>query len=579
MNNGDIIGGRYRLDRKIGQGGTGRIWLAQDGRLDRRVAIKFLLGHTAAHRSRLAKRVSLEAKIAASIQHRNVIQIFDFGTHDANIPYIVMEALSGFTLGEAFDAAQPFSLDTLIHIVSEVLRGLSAVHDAGIVHRDLKPENIFLVKEARGKLSPKLLDFGISRSLEPEMRPSAVTTTEGMILGTPEYMSPEQARGDSNIDKRTDIYSIGTIMFEAFAGGVPFPATSITELLIAVIQRNAPPLYALAPQLGQPLCTVVDKALAKDRDRRYAHAEEMLDAVVAAALEIPTELDRHASLFPPETIRNRAKRRSDDAADEPASADVGGSKAPRAAAAQPHSTPQTVQEPGIQRRGKRPHGSKPSERPYVAASAQTTLPLEAAASETSRVQLSLPRTLWLALAALAAFGMTLAAVVTLLDRSRAPEGSGLIVVQAPSSTAATTPHTPAEQTQPARPAAERGEATVLDVRADPPPKKTATAKARKPSSVDPLQLMAASVAEAFSRQKAGVVACLNEHAADVEGTSQLKVRLLIDRNGVASNAELLPAAISSKPVAGCMKAAVTNMRFPRPDQPTTFSVPLLWRRK
>jgi serine/threonine protein kinase len=579
LNNGEIIGGRYRLDRKIGQGGTGRIWLAHDGRLDRRVAIKFLLAHTAAHRARLAKRVSLEAKIAASIQHRNVIQIFDFGTHEANIPYIVMEALSGFTLGEAFDEARRFSLDTLIHIMTEVLRGLSAVHDAGIVHRDIKPENIFLVQEARGKLSPKLLDFGISRSLEPDMRPSAVTTTEGMILGTPEYMSPEQARGDSDIDKRTDIYSIATIMFEAFAGGVPFPATSITELLIAVIQRNAPPLYALTPQIGQALCSVVDKALAKDRNQRYAHAEEMLDAVVAAALEIPAELDRNVAVFPPDTIRNRAQRRSDDETEEPASAGIAGSRAPAVNAVLPHSTPETVQEPGIQRRGKRAHGSKPSEHSFAGQSGHETLPLGAADGVTSRLQLALPRAVWLTFAALAAFGLTLAAVVTLLDHFRAPEGSGLIVVQAPSSNPA--PHrAPAEPTPPPGSAAATGDAVLLDVRVDPPPKKAAGAKAaRKPAPADPLQLMAASVAEAFSKQKASVIACLIQHAADIEGTPQLKVRLLIGRNGVASDTELLPAAISNKPVAGCLRAAVTNMSFPRPEQPTTFSVPLVWRRK
>jgi serine/threonine protein kinase len=575
LNKEEIIGGRYRLDRKIGQGGTGRIWLAQDGRLDRRVAIKFLLAHTPAHRSRLAKRVSLEAKIAASIQHRNVIQIFDFGTHEGNIPYIVMEALSGFTLGEAFDAALPFSLDMLIHIMTEVLRGLSAVHDAGIVHRDIKPENIFLVKEPRGKLSPKLLDFGISRSLEPDTRPSAVTTTEGMILGTPEYMSPEQARGDSDIDKRTDIYSLGTIMFEAFAGGVPFPATSITELLIAVIQRNAPPLYALVPQIGEALCAVVDKTLAKDRDKRYAHAEEMLDAVVAAAREIPAELDRHEALFPPETIRNRVKRRSEDGADDPQSAGVAESKAPSVRSAAPNLTPETVQALGIQRRGKRPSGSKPNEQRIGAELAQATLPLQAAGAATSRMPLALPRAVWLSLAALAAFGVTLAAVISLLDRIRAPEGSGLIVVQAPSSNPAATPHLAAEQTS-----AADGDIAVVDVRADPPPKKAVGAKVRKPTTaVDPQQLMAASVADAFSRQKASVIACLNEHAADVEGTPQLKVRLLISRNGVASDTELLPAAISKKPVAGCLRTAVTNMSFPRPDQPTTFSVPLVWRRK
>jgi serine/threonine protein kinase len=573
VNSGDIIGGRYRLAREIGQGGTGRIWLAQDSRLDRRVAIKFLFAHSSSHQARLAKRVPLEAKIAASIQHPNVIQIFDFGTHDANIPYIVMEALSGVTLGEAFDAADQFSIDSLIHVIAEVLRGLAAVHDAGIVHRDLKPENIFLVKEPRGKLSPKLLDFGISRSLEPDTRPSAVTTTEGMILGTPEYMSPEQARGDSNIDKRTDIYSFGTIMFEAFAGGVPFPAVGIAELLIAVIQRRAPPLLELAPRIGPALCAVVDKALAKDRGQRYAHAAEMLDAVLAASLAIPAELDRQAAVFPPDTIRNRVRARRGDPTEDISSAEYRDSGAPIFEPRPRQTTPETLQEPVIERRGKRPHKTKPSERPLASEPLHAALPLEAGAVATSRPQLVLPRGLWIALAAVLLFGIALAVAVTLIGRIGEPEGSGLIVVQAPNTHPAPQ-REPLEKTPPAPPLPEPVERGPADSS-----KKTPAGKARKAAPVDPMQLLAASVADAFSRQKAGVITCLNEHATDIEGSPQLKVRLLIDRNGTASDAELLPATISGKPVAGCLRAAVTKMSFPRLDQPTTFSVPLLWRRK
>jgi serine/threonine protein kinase len=576
VNSGDTIGGRYRLVREIGLGGTGRIWLAQDGRLDRRVAIKFLFAHTPAQQARFAKRVSLEAKIAASIQHPNVVQIFDFGTHESHIPYIVMEALAGFTLGDAFDTPQIFSLDTLIHIMSEVLRGLSAVHDAGIVHRDLKPENIFLVKESRGKLSPKLLDFGISRSLEPGARPSAVTTTEGMIVGTPEYMSPEQAQGDRHIDKRTDIYSIGTILFEALSGVVPFPSRSVAEALIAVIQNNAPPLYDLAPQLGRALCGVVDKAQAKNREKRYAHAAEMLDALLAATQQIPSQLDRQSPLFPPLAIRSRAQRRRGDESDDAPSTDASRSEPSVTVAAVPHATPKTVHGPA-QRRSRRPYNPDSGEQPLVAVPMHATLPLEAAAVATSR-PLALPRALWLALVTVGVFGVVLATVLTLVDRFGAPEGSGLIVVQAPSSS----PATSAAQTPSVlEPRAAAGALAALEETraAAPANKKAGAGKPRKAPAADPMQLLAASVADAFSKQKAGVIACLNEHAPDLEGAPQLKVRLMIDRNGVASNAELLPATIASKPVAGCLRAAVTKMSFPRPEQPTTFSVPLLWRRK
>jgi hypothetical protein len=194
----------------------------------------------------------------------------------------------------------------------------------------------------------------------------------------------------------------------------------------------------------------------------------------------------------------------------------------------------------------------------------------------SRPQLALRRALWLALAALAAFGVTLVAAVTLIDRIREPEGSGLIVVQSLSSNVATTQHASADPTPASRPDPAKEERGAL---ADPLTKKTAPAKARKPGTADPMQLMAASVADAFAKQKAGMIACLNEHAADIEGEPQLKVRLLIDRDGIASDAELLPAPVSSKPVAACVRTAVTRMSFPRLDQPATFNVPLLWRRK
>jgi eukaryotic-like serine/threonine-protein kinase len=571
VKSGDIIGGRYRLERKIGEGATGRIWLVQDGRLDRRAAIKFLHAPTPARQARLARRVALEARIAASIQHRNVIQIFDFGTHEGNLPYIVMEALSGLTLGEAFDSAQSFSLDTLIHIICEMLRGLAAVHDAGIVHRDLKPENIFLVKEARGRLSPKLLDFGISRSLEPETRSSAVTTTEGMILGTPQYMSPEQARGDSHIDKRTDIYSIGTIMFEAFSGSVPFPGLSTAELLIAVIQSEAPPLYEMAPEIGPALCAVVDKALTKDRNGRFAHAAEMLDAVLAASLDIPAELDRHAALFPPASISSRVQKDPDE------TEDGGEFEAPPFANSDPYSLPRTVQQPGAPRRGQRSNAFDPSGPPRAAGSAPPVTPIDAS-SATTLHSFTTPRAIWVGIAATAILGASIAAAYGLIDGNREPEGSGLIVVQAPSLSPPVGLPAPAEPAAAQPLAVQPVEPVALDER-EPRNKKGSAAKARKAPAMDPMQLLAARVAESFSQQKASVIACLNEHAADLEGAPQLQVRLQIDLTGRATAAELQPAAIASKPVAHCIQTAVTRMSFPRPEQPMTFRVPLLWRRR
>lgn len=593
MNKGDLIGKRYQLDRSIGQGGSGRIWLAQDTRLDRRVAIKFLLASNAYRRVRYARRVALEAKIAASIQHHNVVQIFDFGTHEDETPYIVMEALTGFTLGEAFDDARAFSLDALIHIMSEVLRGLAAVHDAGIVHRDLKPENIFLVKEGRDKLSPKLLDFGISRSLEPESRRSAVTTTEGMIIGTPQYMSPEQARGDMRIDKGTDIYSIGTIMFEAFAGVVPFPAQNVSQLLVAVITREAPAMFDVVPHIGKPLCTVIDKALKKDRAQRYQDAAEMHDALLAAAEQVPAELDRQAPLFPPEKIRARAmsrRPRGDDGVDGESEQPPDDSEAP---VTQP--TRDTVHERARQRRQAARETPSESAIPLATESSASALPIteispSGAAAATQKIVRSLtPARYALSLGVLAVFslGVAVAAIIVLRDRTAAPVGTGMIVVQAPTPS----PTAAASQIPAAKPAAAAAAAVeAKDVELEPvapaagPERKAAAPKARKPTAAapaaaDPMQQMTAGVASAFAKQKAGVIDCLNKHPDQVESSPQLTVRVSIDKRGKVTQAELLPEAISSKSVGSCVRNAVSAMSFPTPEQPMTFRVPLMWRRK
>ena len=574
MNSGDLIGHRYRLDRKIGQGGTGRIWLAQDTRLDRSVAIKFLWARDPDKRARLTRRVAFEAKIAASIQHPSVVQIFDFGAHE-DTPYIVMEALSGYTLGEAFDAAQSFSLDSLIHILSEVLRGLSAVHDAGIVHRDLKPDNIFLVKESRGKLTPKLLDFGISRSLD-ETRHSAVTTTEGLIVGTPQYMSPEQARGVGDIDKRTDIYSLGTIMFEALAGVVPFPARNISELLLAVITHEPQPLYERVPQIGEALCGVVDKALCKDRDQRYAHAAEMHEALLNAVRHVPATLDRTRPLFPPEAIKLRASGKAPHRPETP-SEPVVFSEEPAPLANEPE---ETWHSPAARRKHKQEPAplhdalSLHSDEPHAALPASIDSAVTRAHTRNAPTALRVG----LILGALAVLGVSAAVVAVILnDRSSAAAGTGMIVVQAPPSAARPAP-APAPQGEPPA-TSDSPKLIAAEPRPSPGPARKPSAAKKPATSEDPMQRVAADVADAFSKQKARVIDCLNQHPDDIAGSPQLTVRVSLDAAGHVTGADVLPEAVANKPVVTCVRAVVRTMSFPRPGQPATFRVPLLWRRK
>jgi serine/threonine-protein kinase len=193
---------------------------------------------------------------------------------------MVMDYLDGESFATYVRGA--FPTEEVVHLVVMALRGLVAVHTAGIVHRDLKPDNIFLVRDGSG-VYPKLLDFGISKQTDhSQSKRSAVTTQQGVLLGTPAYMSPEQARGLKDIDHRTDIYSMGVLLYEALSGQLPFDAEHIGDLMVKVISATPTHLSALCPELPKALCDVVMKAIARDREVRFQSAEDLRVALLAA---------------------------------------------------------------------------------------------------------------------------------------------------------------------------------------------------------------------------------------------------------------------------------------------------------
>jgi eukaryotic-like serine/threonine-protein kinase len=449
-----------------------------------------------------------------------------------------------------------------------VLRGLATVHHAGIVHRDLKPENIFLVKERDDKLIPKLLDFGISRSLEPDTRRSAVTTTEGMIIGTPQYMSPEQARGLRDIDQRTDLYSLGVVLFEALTGFVPFDSRNTGDLLMQVIRDPAQPLYELVPQIGESLCHVVDKVLAKDPAQRYADATAMQAALVAAARRIPSTLDRRERMFPPPAIggNNESKR-----------AGVGrGVRSPTAQSLSIPAAPRAARGPSKLAELSPWHSA--SDAPTQDRLAQVT----PAVAEQSASKLatgaaavrgwSAPRR-WLPIA-VSSLGLVVVAVAATLAwtyRDAGRDDSGFIVVQAPAPAPPPSTQTAAHGSVPVE-----AEPESQTKPAPEPPKVRKQVTAEAP---DPLRLMAAEVARAFARQKVKVTGCLDAHPEDMQSAPQLTINVTVTAAGKASSAQLLPETIANKPVSGCVTEAVLSMSFPPQTQPTTFRVPLLWHRK
>jgi hypothetical protein len=272
---GTIVGEKYRLEEPIGQGGMATVWKAVHTTLDRPIAVKFLEA-VGTSSQQLAERFLQEAKLAAGLRHRHVVDILDFGVHEGQ-PYMVMEFLAGTSLADRYSEGPAVTDFELLEIVAMTLSGLAAVHDAGIIHRDVKPENIFLVEDADG-IYPKLLDFGISRGFGQAGR----ITRTGAVVGTPQYMSPEQARGLKDIDLRTDLWSAGIVLYEGFTGEVPFDSENPGDVLIGVATEDVLPLSELRPDLPVSVIELVHRALRKDRTERFQTARDMRDAVLAA---------------------------------------------------------------------------------------------------------------------------------------------------------------------------------------------------------------------------------------------------------------------------------------------------------
>lgn len=270
---GTIVGDKYRLEEPIGQGGMATVWRAVHTTLDRPVAVKFLEA-VGTQAQKLAERFLQEAKLAAGLRHRHVVDIQDFGVTETGQPYMVMELLEGSSLADRYEEGPPVSDWDAMEIAAMTLSGLAAVHDQGILHRDVKPENIFLVEDADG-MYPKLLDFGVSKGFDSDRR----ITRTGAVVGTPDYMSPEQARGVRDIGPRSDIFSMGIVLYEAFTGVTPFESENPGDVLINVATAEPVSLAELRPDLPVELVALVHKSLAKDPDHRFVDARAMREAI------------------------------------------------------------------------------------------------------------------------------------------------------------------------------------------------------------------------------------------------------------------------------------------------------------
>lgn len=269
---GSIIAERYCLLRKLGAGGMGSVWLAHDQSLDSQCAVKLVDPEKAADEE-VRIRFEREAKAAAQIRGANVVDIFDHGIWDGT-PFIVMEYLEGEDLGARLEREGALDTEQTYQIVSQVARALVRAHAAGIVHRDLKPENIFLVPGDDQEVA-KVLDFGIAKHEQYSL--AGKTTKTGSFMGTPYYMSPEQARGRA-IDWRSDLWALGVIAYQCLNGRPPFESEALGELMGMIIYDPIPPITSGAPDLPDALELWWQRAISRDREQRFQSAKELADS-------------------------------------------------------------------------------------------------------------------------------------------------------------------------------------------------------------------------------------------------------------------------------------------------------------
>jgi serine/threonine-protein kinase len=293
---GRCLGGKFAIESFLCAGAMGAIYRARHLSLDKTICVK-VLHPVLATNPRFAQRFHREAKAASRLDHPNSVRIIDFGEEPDGLLYIAMEYLQGSELLDVIERSFPLAPERVVSIVSQVLAALAVAHENGILHRDLKPENIMIVPTYSddGSVSElvKVCDFGIAKISAPDL-PTDGLTTGGMIVGTPEYMSPEQVRGEA-IDARSDLYSVGVLLYYMLAGRRPFESESAVGVVLKHMNELPKAPSKLVPDVDPALEAVCMRALAKDPNERFDSAREMRAALQATTFEVVLPLQQRAA--------------------------------------------------------------------------------------------------------------------------------------------------------------------------------------------------------------------------------------------------------------------------------------------